>query len=78
MTLSNMQVFKKLWLIVFKPLYAIMLAVLAYRTGILFWHGEGEDVSVGSVAVGLTIATVGIAVVSALIALPFVKFQRKE
>ncbi len=75
--LSDIEVFKKLWIIVFKPLYLVMLLVLAYRTALLFMYDEAENVTFGSVALGLFIATVGIGFVSALIAAPFVKYKKQ-
>jgi len=74
---SDVEVFKKLWLIVFKPLYLVMLLVLALRTVLLFMYDKAESVTLGSVALGLFIATVVIGFVSALIAAPFVKYKKQ-
>lgn len=76
MKTSDTDVFKKLWWIVFKPLYFVMLAVLAFRTTLLFVRGEAENVTFGSVLLGLVIATIGIAIASAMIVFPFVKHKK--
>jgi hypothetical protein len=75
--LSDEEVFKKVWLIVFKYLYIVMLAVLVFRTGLLFFHGEGDSVSIQSIILGLLIATVGTAFVSAIIAFFSLKFKKQ-
>lgn len=78
MMTSDRQVFKKIWFVVFKYLYIVMLAVLVFRTGLLFLHGEGDSVSIQSVVFGILIATVGTAFVSAIIALFSLKFKKES
>ncbi|MBA6339327.1 hypothetical protein H4J57_19265 [Colwellia sp. BRX8-7] len=75
--LSDMEVFKKVWVIVFKYIYLVMLCVLAFRTTLLFINDNAEDVTIQSVALGLTIATVGVAFVAVLIAISAIKYKKK-
>ena len=75
--LSDMEVFKKVWVITFKYIYLVMLGVLAFRTALLFINDDAENVTIQSVALGLTIATVGVAFVAALIAMSAIKHKKK-
>jgi len=75
--LSDKEVFKKVWVIAFKYIYLVMLCVLAFRTTLLFINDDAEDVTIQSVALGLTIATVGVAFVAVLIAISAIKHKKK-
>ena len=74
--LSDMEVFKKIWVIAFKYIYLAMLCVLAFRTALLFIYDDAENVTIQSIALGLTIATVGVAFVAAVIAKFAIKYKK--
>ncbi|WP_146027229.1 hypothetical protein [Bowmanella denitrificans] len=52
----------------FKYLYMVMLAVLVFRTAVMVLHEGWSFLKIGNVLLGVGIATVGMAFVSALIA----------
>jgi hypothetical protein len=65
--LSQKDKFLKVSWIVFKYLYLVMLGVLLFRTAFMVYHDGWDFLEVGNVVLGIVIATVGIAFVSALI-----------
>jgi len=75
---SDRNVFLKVWFIVFKYLFLTMLAVLIFRTLLLFSNGEGDTVTMLSVFTGLSIALFGTGAIAALIAWIAFKSEKKK
>ena len=76
LAMSQKDLFIKVWIIIFKPLFAVMVGVLIFRTALMVYHDGFGFLKFANVALGLGIATIGIAVVAGIIACVGLKYKK--